>query len=65
MYQLINQNRQEKIAMYMKQPKKKLAEMLCNCNELIDHNSDYSGSFTYDNKAILNKNRRVKNVVNK
>ena len=32
-------------------------------NEGIDNG--YSGSFTYDNKAILNKNRRVKNVVNK
>ena len=33
---VIKQTRKEKIKMYMGVPKKKLAEMLYNCNELID-----------------------------
>lgn len=36
MIQVIQQTREEKIAMYMKLPKKKLAELLCNCNEHIE-----------------------------
>lgn len=35
MMQVIQQTRDEKIAMYMKLNKRELAEMLVNCNELI------------------------------
>jgi hypothetical protein len=36
MLQVIKQTRSEKVKMYMKLPKKKLAEMLVNCNEILD-----------------------------
>ena len=36
MIQVIKQTRKEKIKMYMKVPKKKLIEMLINCNEILD-----------------------------
>lgn len=36
MMHIIPQTREEKIAMYMKLNKKELAEMICNCNEMID-----------------------------
>ncbi len=35
MVQIIEQTREEKLAMYMKLPKKEIAEMLINCNDLI------------------------------
>ncbi len=35
MLQVIEQTKEEKMAMYMKQPKNKLAEMLIQCNEII------------------------------
>jgi len=36
MLQVIKQTREEKVKMYMKTPKKELAEMLVNCNEALD-----------------------------
>ena len=39
MMQIIEQSKEEKMAMYMKLPKKKLAEMLINCNEVLDAKS--------------------------
>ncbi len=36
MMQVIEQTRDERIAMYMKLRKAKLAEMLLNCNEALD-----------------------------
>ena len=33
--QVVQQTHEEKMAMYMKMPKKKLAEMLINCNNII------------------------------
>jgi hypothetical protein len=36
MVQVIKQTRKQKIKMYMALPKAKLAELLCNCNEIID-----------------------------
>jgi len=36
MVQVIEQTREEKIAMYMKLSKKELAEMLVNCNVLLE-----------------------------
>jgi hypothetical protein len=35
MYQIVEQTREEKIAMYMKMPKKHLVDMLINCNDII------------------------------
>ena len=35
MMTVIEQTREEKIAMYMDTPKEKLAEMLFNCNEVL------------------------------
>jgi len=41
-----NQTRKQKIAMYMKCPKKELAEMLVNCNEVLKslNNPTYTAS---------------------
>ena len=36
MVQVIDQTDQEKLAMYMKMPKKKIAEMLIQCNKILD-----------------------------
>lgn len=36
MLQVVHQTREEKIKMYRKMKKKKLAEMLVNCHELLD-----------------------------
>ena len=36
MYKIIEQTRDEKLKLYMSRPKKELAEMLLNCNDLID-----------------------------
>ncbi len=36
MYQVVQQTREEKIKMYMKCSKKELAEMLVECNRLLD-----------------------------
>ncbi len=36
MVQIVEQTKEEKLAMYMKLTKKELAEMLINCNEIID-----------------------------
>jgi ElaB/YqjD/DUF883 family membrane-anchored ribosome-binding protein len=36
MIQIIPQTHEEKVEMYMKQDKRKIAEMLANCNEMID-----------------------------
>jgi hypothetical protein len=36
MMQIVEQTHEEKIAMYMKLPKKQLAEMLIECNALLD-----------------------------
>ncbi len=36
MMRIMKQTREEKMVMYMKLPKKKLAEMLINCNDVID-----------------------------
>lgn len=35
MLQTVEQTKEEKIAMYMKLPKKQIAEMLINCNDII------------------------------
>jgi len=35
MYQTLEQTKEEKIAMYMKLPKKQIIEMLINCNDII------------------------------
>jgi len=44
MMQIVQQTRDEKISMYMRTQKRKLAEMLVNCNEIIEalqsHNSE-------------------------
>ena len=37
MVQIIEMSHSEKMAMYMKQPKKKLAEMLISCNNALDN----------------------------
>jgi len=34
--QIVKQTNKEKTAMYMKLPKKKLVEMLINCNDVLD-----------------------------
>ncbi len=36
MMQIVKQTDEEKIPMYLKLPKKRLAEMLVNCNNIID-----------------------------
>lgn len=36
MMQIVEQTHEEKMAIYMKQPKKKLAQMLIECNRIID-----------------------------
>lgn len=36
MMQVIEQTREEKMAMYMKMPKRKIAEMLVECNRILD-----------------------------
>jgi urease beta subunit len=36
MMQIVEQTHEEKLAMYMKLPKKQLAEMLIECNTLLD-----------------------------
>ena len=35
MLQIVEQTKEEKLAMYMKLPKKQIAEMLINCNDII------------------------------
>jgi hypothetical protein len=40
MMQIVEQTHEEKLAMYMKLPKKQLAEMLIYCNEFIERNED-------------------------
>ena len=35
--QIVEQSHEEKMVMYMKCTKKKLAEMLINCNDLLDN----------------------------
>lgn len=35
MLQIVEQTKEEKMAMYMKLPKKQIAEMLINCNDVI------------------------------
>ncbi len=35
MLQIIEQTKEEKVAMYMKLPKKQIVEMLINCNDII------------------------------
>lgn len=35
MYQVLEQTEEEKMAMYLKLPKKKLVEMLINCNNIL------------------------------
>ena len=53
MIQTIQQTRDEKISLYMRTQKRKLAEMLVNCNEIIEalqsHNSRY-GEICHANK---------------
>lgn len=44
---IIKQTDKEKLAMYMKQPKKKLAEMLLNCNK-------YSNTIIKTNPQLAN-----------
>ena len=39
MIQVIEQTHEQKMAMYMKMPKKKIAEMLIQCNLIIDAQS--------------------------
>lgn len=36
MNQVVEQTKEEKMAIYMKLPKKKIAEMLINCNDTIN-----------------------------
>ena len=42
MLQIIEQTREEKIAMYMKLTKRELAEMLINCNDMLSHRFETS-----------------------
>jgi len=35
MLQIVEQTKEEKMAMYMKLPKKQIVEMLINCNDII------------------------------
>jgi len=51
MYQIVQQTREEKIAMYRKMKKKALAEMLVNCNDLID-TLTLSKTITIENPPI-------------
>ena len=39
MHQAVNQTKDEQLAMYMKLPKKQLAEMLVECNRILRTNS--------------------------
>jgi hypothetical protein len=41
--QVVQMTQKEKMKMYMKLPKKKLAEMLINCNIIIEHFSQKYG----------------------
>lgn len=47
---IIKQTDKEKIAMYMKVPKKKLAEMLIQCNKVLD--AQY-GAKVFSSNAVL------------
>lgn len=44
MLQIIEQTREEKIAMYMKLPKKQIIEMLINCNDIITDLTQINGN---------------------
>lgn len=48
--QVIQQTDEEKMAMYMKMPKKKLAEMLIQCNKVLD--AQYRGK-VFSSNAVL------------
>ena len=41
MVQIVEMTHDEKVAMYMKQPKSKLIEMLINCNNLLDMKDEF------------------------
>lgn len=47
MYQIIEQTEEEKIAMYMKMPKKQIIKMLLNCNRLIDELTKPTKTYKY------------------
>lgn len=68
MYQVIKQTDEEKLAMYMKTPKKELAKMLLQCNKILD--SEYYGKgiseYTFSsNQEVYSHNRfPFKNRIN-
>lgn len=41
MMQVVKQTDEEKMVMYMKCPKKQLAQMLIQCNKILDSRSEY------------------------
>ena len=49
--QIIEQTKKEKIAMYMKLPKKEIIEMLINCNDMFMQKND--GIYNIENTRNL------------
>jgi hypothetical protein len=48
MVQVVHQTHEEKMAMYMKLPKYKLAEMLISCNDVLDAFIESERQLIYD-----------------
>ena len=61
MTQIVEQSRSDKIKMYMKIPKKKLVEMLINCNDILSNVKDIHG--VKSNVLQKFKKRRKKSYV--
>lgn len=52
MIQIIKQTDEEKMAMYMKLSKKKIIEMLINCNKILD--KKYQSNENLTNPVVIN-----------
>jgi hypothetical protein len=53
MLQIVDQTKEEKMAMYMKLPKKQIAEMLINCNNIITTLTQVKNCFIPDGMGEL------------
>ena len=64
MLQIVEQTKEEKMAMYMKLPKKQIAEMLINCNDIITALTQEKNCSIppVSNSLLLDKNNDIDTV---
>jgi len=59
MYQIVQQSRAEKVAMYMRVNKRKLVDMLIACNDTIDSLTVYGAApITEERRATVRQQRK-------